>query len=48
MPSCRALSTRRARLGTPHDVAATYTDLASDDAGFVTGQIIHVNGGVIV
>jgi 3-oxoacyl-[acyl-carrier protein] reductase len=35
------------RLGTPHDIAAMCTFLASDDAGFVTGQVIHVNGGVI-
>lgn len=35
------------RLGTTHDIAAMCAFLASDDAGFVTGQVIHVNGGVI-
>lgn len=35
------------RLGTPHDIAAMCAYLASDAAGFVTGQVIHVNGGVI-
>ncbi len=33
------------RTGTPHDVAAATAFLCSDDAGFITGQIIGVNGG---
>lgn len=33
------------RLGTPADVAATVAFLASDGAGFVTGERIAVNGG---
>jgi 3-oxoacyl-[acyl-carrier protein] reductase len=33
------------RLGTPEDVAAAVAYLASDDAGFLTGQRITVNGG---
>jgi NAD(P)-dependent dehydrogenase (short-subunit alcohol dehydrogenase family) len=33
------------RLGTPDDIAATIVFLASDKAGFLTGQIIGVNGG---
>ncbi|MCD6318509.1 SDR family oxidoreductase, partial [Candidatus Aerophobetes bacterium] len=33
------------RLGTPEDVAAVVTFLASDDASFITGQIINVDGG---
>ncbi len=33
------------RLGTPHDVAAMCGLLASDDGGFVSGQMIAVNGG---
>jgi NAD(P)-dependent dehydrogenase (short-subunit alcohol dehydrogenase family) len=33
-------------LGTPDDIAATVSWLASDEARFVTGQIIAVDGGV--
>jgi len=33
------------RLGTPEDVAAAVTFLASDEASFITGQIINVDGG---
>lgn len=35
------------RLGTPEDVAATAAFLASDEAGYITGQTIHVNGGML-
>ena len=34
------------RLGTPDDVAAAVVFLASDPAGYITGQTIHVNGGM--
>jgi 3-oxoacyl-[acyl-carrier protein] reductase len=35
-----------ARLGTPEDIAASVVFLASDQAGYITGQTIHVNGGM--
>ena len=35
-------------LGTPDDIAAAVTYLASDDARYVTGQAIHVNGGMFM
>jgi 3-oxoacyl-[acyl-carrier protein] reductase len=34
------------RLGTPEDIAAAVVYLASDEAGWVTGQTLHVNGGM--
>lgn len=36
------------RWGTPEDVAAAAVFLASDDAAFLTGQMIAVNGGVVM
>jgi 3-oxoacyl-[acyl-carrier protein] reductase len=35
------------RLGTPDDVAAAVNFVASPEAAYVTGQIWHVNGGLI-
>ena len=34
------------RLGTPDDVAGVVLFLASDEAGYITGQVIGVNGGL--
>jgi 3-oxoacyl-[acyl-carrier protein] reductase len=35
-----------ARLGTAEDIAAAAVYLSSNEAGYVTGQTIHVNGGM--
>jgi 3-oxoacyl-[acyl-carrier protein] reductase len=35
-----------ARLGSPEDVAAAVAYLASPQAGYVTGVVLHVNGGM--
>ncbi|MCP3852733.1 MAG: 3-oxoacyl-[acyl-carrier-protein] reductase [Gammaproteobacteria bacterium] len=34
------------RLGQPEDVASSVAFLASDEAGYLTGQTLHVNGGM--
>lgn len=36
------------RVGTPDDVAAACAFLCSDNAGFITGQLIGVNGGLYI
>lgn len=35
-----------ARMGTPEDVAAGAVFLASEGAGYVTGQVLNINGGM--
>ena len=34
------------RVGSPNEVASLVTFLASDAAGYITGQTVHVNGGL--
>jgi 3-oxoacyl-[acyl-carrier protein] reductase len=34
------------QLGTPDDVAYAVCYLASDLAAYITGQVLHVNGGL--
>lgn len=36
------------RAGQPVELAPAYVYLASDEASFVSGQVLHVNGGVMV
>jgi NAD(P)-dependent dehydrogenase (short-subunit alcohol dehydrogenase family) len=36
------------RMGTPEEVAALVNFLASGRCGFVTGQVIHIDGGLSV
>ncbi|MFF2093810.1 SDR family oxidoreductase [Paenibacillus sp. NPDC058174] len=36
------------RAGQPHEMAGAYVFLASEDSSYVTGQVMHVNGGEIV
>jgi 3-oxoacyl-[acyl-carrier protein] reductase len=37
-----------ARLGTPEDIAAAVQFLCSPQAGYITGQTLHVNGGMLM
>ena len=36
------------RLGTPEDVAAAVAFLAGEKASFITGQVLGVDGGIIL
>jgi NAD(P)-dependent dehydrogenase (short-subunit alcohol dehydrogenase family) len=36
------------RAGQPSEIAPAYVFLASDDSSFITGQVIHINGGEVV
>ena len=46
-PAARATGIPVGRLGLPDEIATTCAFLASDDASFITGQTIHVNGGAL-
>ncbi|HWT27090.1 MAG TPA: SDR family oxidoreductase, partial [Mobilitalea sp.] len=41
------LETPMRRAGQPYELAPAYVYLASDDSSFVTGQVLHVNGGIM-
>jgi 2-hydroxycyclohexanecarboxyl-CoA dehydrogenase len=36
------------RVGTPEEIAATCAFVCSDEAGFITGQVFGVNGGMVL
>jgi NAD(P)-dependent dehydrogenase (short-subunit alcohol dehydrogenase family) len=36
------------RAGQPEEIAPSYVFLASDDSSYMTGQILHPNGGTVV
>ena len=37
-----------ARIAEPADIAAAIAFLASPDAGYITGQVLHVDGGLVI
>ena len=41
-------NTPMGRAGQPEELAPAYVYLASDDSSYVSGQVIHVNGGSVV
>jgi 2-hydroxycyclohexanecarboxyl-CoA dehydrogenase len=50
LPSNEAMAQRHllGRLGTPDDIAAACVFLCSDDANYITGQTVGVNGGAVL
>jgi NAD(P)-dependent dehydrogenase (short-subunit alcohol dehydrogenase family) len=36
------------RPGQPEEIAPSYVFLASDDSSYMTGQVLHPNGGEVV
>jgi 3-oxoacyl-[acyl-carrier protein] reductase len=35
------------RMGTPEDIAHAYLFLASDEAAFINGAVLHIDGGMV-
>ena len=51
LPKIEKLASRMVpvgRAGTPEDIAATCGFLCSDEAAYITGQVIGVNGGMVL
>ena len=36
------------RVGSPEDVASAVSFLASDEASYITGHVLNVNGGLLM
>lgn len=36
------------RIGKPEDIANAYAFLASDEASFITGTVLSVDGGIVL
>ena len=48
-PECRtAPETPMGRPGQPNEVAPAFLFLACEDASYMSGQVLHPNGGMIV
>ena len=39
-------STSLQRLGKPEDIANAYLFLSSDEASYITGHVLHIDGGI--
>ena len=46
--NCLIEETPLSRIGTPADIADAVSFLASENADFITGQILGVNGGMVI
>jgi 3-oxoacyl-[acyl-carrier protein] reductase len=46
----QAISTRPLvrRLGRPEEIAKAILYLSSDDAGYITGEVLRINGGSLI
>jgi 3-oxoacyl-[acyl-carrier protein] reductase len=36
------------RVAEPEEIASSVAFLASDDAAYITGQVLHINGGLYI
>jgi NAD(P)-dependent dehydrogenase (short-subunit alcohol dehydrogenase family) len=48
MKAAMSAMTPLGRMGNPDELAGAYVYLASDEASFTTGTIIHVDGGIVM